>query len=111
MVVESLLIVGGDKLGQITKKLEYEGIKEVIHLSGRKVQMTRKVIPSNVDGVLVLTDFINHNLSTIIKRKAQEQSIPIYFSKRSWTSIQAELQKNASYKASKRKKKVEIISQ
>ncbi len=31
-----MLIIGGDHLGQITKKLEGEGFKEVIHLNGRK---------------------------------------------------------------------------
>ncbi|MGE7683242.1 hypothetical protein [Peribacillus simplex] len=37
-----MLVVGGDKLGNITKKLEQEGFKEVIHLNGRNTQMTRK---------------------------------------------------------------------
>ena len=95
--MESLLIVGGDRLGNITKKLEQEGIKEVIHLTGRNTQMTQREIPSKVDLILVLTDFINHNLSTAIKRKAQKRDIPIYFSKRSWSSIYAELKKTSIF--------------
>jgi hypothetical protein len=91
--MESLLIIGGDHLGQITKKLEGEGFKEVIHLNGRKKQMIRKEIPRKVDLILVLTDFINHNLSGVIKRQAQEQGIPICFSKRSWSFIHKEIQK------------------
>ena len=70
--MQSLLIVGGDKLGNITKKLEQEGFKEVIHLNGRDTQMTRKEIPRKVDLILVLTDYINHNISNVIKRKAQK---------------------------------------
>jgi hypothetical protein len=31
--MKSVLVIGGDKLGNITKKLEYEGFKEVVHLS------------------------------------------------------------------------------
>ena len=91
--MQSLLVVGGDKIGNITKKLEQEGFKEVIHLDGRNTQMTRREIPRKVDLILVLTDHINHNLSIAIKRKAQKQEIPIRFSKRSWCSIYVELKK------------------
>lgn len=89
--MESLLVVGGDKLGEITNKLKNEGFKSIIHLNGRKVKRNRKEIPEKIDTILVLTDFINHNLSTLIKREAQEKSIPIYFSKRSWSFISKEL--------------------
>jgi hypothetical protein len=91
--MESLLIIGGDHLGKIIQKLEGEGFKEVIHLNGRKKQMIRKEIPRKVDLILVLTDYINHNLSGVIKRQAQEQGIPICFSKRSWCFIHEEIQK------------------
>lgn len=91
--MKSMLIIGGDQLGIITKKLEGEGFKEVIHLNGRKKQMIRKEIPKNINFILVLTDFINHNLSAIIKRKAQEQGIPICFSKRSWSCIHQKIHK------------------
>lgn len=90
--MKSLLIIGGDHLGKITQKLELEGFKEVIHINGRKTQMVRKAIPCHVNLIIVLTDFINHNLSTAIKRKAQEKGIPIRFSKRSWSSIYEEIQ-------------------
>lgn len=90
--MKSMLIIGGDQLGKITKKLEVAGFKEVIHLNGRKKQMIRKEIPKNVNLILVLTDYINHNLSGVIKRKAQEQGIPICFSKRSWCCIYQEIQ-------------------
>lgn len=90
--MKSLLIIGGDHLGKIKQKLEGEGFNEVIHINGRKTQMVRKGIPSHVDLILVLTDFINHNLSGAIKRKAQEKGIPIRFSKRSWSAIYEEIQ-------------------
>ena len=93
MDMQSLLVVGGDKIENITKKLEQEGVKEVIHLGGRNKQMTRREIPRKVDVILVLTDHINHNLSIVIKRKARKQEIPIYFSKHSWCSIYTELKK------------------
>ncbi|MDF0728385.1 DUF2325 domain-containing protein [Cytobacillus sp. S13-E01] len=83
----SLLVVGADHLGSITEKLINSGFKEVIHLDGRKVNMVKREIPDNIDIVFVITDYINHNLAKIIKQKAREQAKPIYFVKRSWSSI------------------------
>ncbi|MEC2075081.1 DUF2325 domain-containing protein [Metabacillus fastidiosus] len=91
--MESLLVVGGDNIDKITKKLEGRGFKEIIHLDGRKKQMSKKEIPTKVGLILILTDYINHNLSNMIKRRAQENAIPICFAKRSWCAIDSELRK------------------
>ncbi|WP_100374530.1 DUF2325 domain-containing protein [Bacillus sp. FJAT-45037] len=85
--MSSLLIVGADKLGSIPQKLEKLGFDKIIHLNGRKAQMVKRDIPTHVDLVLVLTDFINHNLTSVLKKKAAEQNIPICYAKRSWCSI------------------------
>lgn len=85
--VSSLLIVGADHLGVILDKLTSVGFDEVLHLNGRKGQMVKKDIPENISCILVLTDFVNHNLSTVIKKRAKKQSIPVYYAKRSWSSI------------------------
>lgn len=83
----SLLVVGADHLGNITEKLMNSGFQEIIHLDGRKVNMVKREIPDNIDIVFVMTDYINHNLAKVIKQKAREQAKPIYFVKRSWSSI------------------------
>lgn len=85
--MSSLLIVGADHLGSIPKKLKSIGFQNVIHLNGRKVQQVKRDIPSHIDLILVLTDYINHNLSTVLKKKASEQGVPICYAKRSWCSI------------------------
>ncbi|WP_141432303.1 DUF2325 domain-containing protein [Bacillus sp. 03113] len=85
--MRSLLIIGADHLGNIPKKLGEIGYKEVLHLNGRKVQMVKRKIPEHIDFILILTDYINHNLSNVIKQRAKEQDIPICFAKRSWSSI------------------------
>lgn len=85
--MSSLLIVGADHLGKIPSKLEGIGFKEIIHISGRKVQQVKKEIPNHIDLILVLTDYVNHNLSSVLKKKANEQSVPICYAKRSWCSI------------------------
>lgn len=93
MKLKSLLIVGGDRMDKITEKLESYGIKQIIHINGRKVQMVRREIPEQVDAVLVITDYVNHNLANVIKQKAKNKALPTYFSRRSWGSIQQVVEK------------------
>lgn len=88
----SVLIVGGDHLGSIEGKLKEAGFEEIFHVSGRKKQ-TLKTIPENVNSILVLTDYVNHNLSREMKVKAKKRKVPIYFARRSWTSIYHALNK------------------
>ncbi|RSK26593.1 DUF2325 domain-containing protein [Bacillus sp. HMF5848] len=85
--MRSLLIVGADHLGVIPEKLSALGFEEILHMNGRKVQMVKREIPENISYILVLTDYVNHNLSTVIKQRAKNQSIPIFYAKRSWSSI------------------------
>lgn len=83
----SIMIVGADHLGNIEEKLSDIGFPEVLHITGRKVQSVKKEIPEKINLILVLTDYVNHNLAKVIKQKAKEQALPIYFAKRSWSSI------------------------
>ncbi|UTR13915.1 DUF2325 domain-containing protein [Salipaludibacillus sp. LMS25] len=85
--MSALLLIGGDNLGSIPGKLKNIGFSEVIHVDGRKVKMVKNEIPERVDLILILTDFVNHNLSNKIKNKAGKKDIPICYSKRSWSCI------------------------
>lgn len=85
--MSSLLVIGGDKLGTIPVRLKDIGFQEIVHINGRKVKMIKKEIPDNIDLILILTDFINHNLAKKIKDKAAKKEVPICYSKRSWCSI------------------------
>lgn len=85
--MSSLLIIGADHLGSIPEKLKGLGYKEVVHVTGRKVKMVKWDIPQHIDVILILTDYINHNLSTVIKQRAKQQDITIRYAKRSWSYI------------------------
>lgn len=95
----SLMIVGADHLGNIEEKLSEIGFREIHHITGRKPQEVKKDIPEKINLILVLTDYVNHNLSKVIKQKAKDQCLPICFAKRSWSSIHQALseQKQSSY--------------
>jgi hypothetical protein len=86
-MMPSLLIIGADHLGTIENKLAKLGFNHISHITGRKSQEVKKSIPENIDLILVLTDYVNHNLSKVIKQQARELSLPIFFAKRSWSSI------------------------
>lgn len=81
------LIVGGDRLGKIPKVLNDKGIEDYIHWSGRKKYMYNKEIPANVDMVIVLCDFINHNTAGLIKKMTKSLNIPCIYSKRSCSDL------------------------
>jgi hypothetical protein len=92
--MKSLLVVGADHLGTISNKLRDYGFNEIIHLDGRNVNMVRRDIPKNIDIVFVMTDYVNHNLAKVVKQKAREQAKPIFFVKRSWSSIHQIMEEN-----------------
>lgn len=83
----SVLVVGGDYLGNIPMQLEKAGFTEVLHLSGRKRSHLQNEIPQKVDCVIVLTDFVNHSLATVIKEKCRCTGKKALFAKRAWSHI------------------------
>lgn len=87
----STLIVGGDHLGSIPKELDKIGVNEVRHLTGRSGQKIRDGIPETMDFIILLCDFVNHNLAYKIKNMAENKGIPIVYAKRSWSSIYQKL--------------------
>jgi len=84
----SIFIVGADRLGNIANNLKESGCHSITHLKGRKNICMRKLqIPAGTDLILVMTDYIDHNIAHDIRSKAKRQSIPVLFSKRSWTYL------------------------
>lgn len=87
----SVLIVGGDHLGSIPKELKKIGIDDIRHISGRNRNIIKRGMPLSMDLIIVLYDYVNHNLTDVIKKYARESHIPIVFARRSWSSIFSKL--------------------
>lgn len=85
------LIVGGDRLGNIPQMLNNKGVEDYIHWSGRKKGMRYKKIPSNIDMVIVLYDYIEHNLTKLIKNQSKAMDIPCLYSKRACSDLAKKL--------------------
>ncbi|WP_281172341.1 DUF2325 domain-containing protein [Halonatronum saccharophilum] len=81
----SILVVGGDSLGNIPSKLKSLGFDEVLHITGRKSKRCK--IAKNIDMVLVLTDYVSHNLCEDVKLKAKSEGVKCLFCRRSWACI------------------------
>lgn len=84
----SILLVGGDRLGNITTKLRESGFQNIGHITGRKNGALKIKIPSNTDLILVLVDFISHKLTNVIKEESKRCYVKIAYSKRSWTYME-----------------------
>ncbi len=80
-----VLVIGGDHLGSIASNLEGLGYKSIQHVKGRTEK--RVDIPAGTELVLVLVDYVNHNLARWVKDQAKARKLPIVFSRRSWSDI------------------------
>lgn len=87
----SVLVIGGDRIQPIRKKLIDYGFHNIDHVTGRKKNDKKMDISENFDLVLVLTDFIGHTLSKSIKNKSKEKDVKVLFARRSWTTIEDQI--------------------
>jgi len=87
----SVLIVGGDHLGSIPKELKKIGVDDIRHMNGRNKNVIKKGMSTSMDLIIVLHDYVNHNLANVTKKQAKECNIPVVFARRSWSSIYKKL--------------------
>jgi hypothetical protein len=83
----SIIIFGGDRLGKIPHLLKEQGFQLVQHVTGRKKGDLRTEIHPEAEGVLVLFDYLSHNMVLEVKAAAKRKGIKTVFSKRSWSQI------------------------
>ncbi len=83
----SILVVGADHLGGIEKNLASLGFTQIRHVSGRKATQIATEIPRGTDMVLVLTDYVNHNLASAVKEQAKQRQVSVVFARRSWSWV------------------------
>lgn len=87
----SILVVGADHLGGISKNLSSLGFTDIKHVSGRKAAQACTEIPSGTDMVLVLIDYVNHNLAVAVKEQAKQRRINVVFARRSWSWVSSKI--------------------
>jgi hypothetical protein len=87
----SIVIFGGDRLGNIPKILEEHGFQLIEHITGRKKGDLKTVLHREAEGVLVFTDFLNHSLALGVKAAAKRRGIKVLFVKRSCSQLKEAL--------------------
>ncbi len=89
----TVMIIGGDHLGNISDSLKLKGYDQIKHFPGRKKCPVKKMISDGLDLLLVLTDYVGTDLSRTVKTEAKKSGIKVAFAKRSWSSIASELER------------------
>lgn len=84
----SVLIIGGDKITQITQMLGKLGAKNINHWDARKKSSApKKKVPLDTDCIVMLTSFLNHNTMLKYKNEAKKKNIPFICAKRSVSCV------------------------
>jgi len=89
----SILLIGGDKVSNITKLLISLGVTKTTHWDSRKNSTSHKKIPANTDAVIMLVDFLKHNSMSYFKKSAKKQNIPLICTRRGASSVELEFTK------------------
>ena len=85
------LIVGGDYVEPLKREIRAHGHEHVEHWDGRKVGFMRKSIPGGTRLIVILCDYISHNLLTALKRQAHRNDVPLVFCRRSGSDLRRKL--------------------
>ncbi|MER1940217.1 MULTISPECIES: DUF2325 domain-containing protein [unclassified Castellaniella] len=87
------LVVGADRLGNIPDLLRDHNIAVRHHISGRDPAHQKKSasLPSGTDLVILLTDFLGHNVMKTFRAAAQRAGVRVLACRRSVCSMQQAL--------------------
>ena len=86
-----VLIIGGDNITSISKTLKSLGVQSIKHWNARKKDsICKKIIPSDINCVVMLTSYLNHNAMKYFKTESKKRNIPLVFSKSSVSCIYEE---------------------
>ncbi|GAA4323097.1 hypothetical protein GCM10023144_03680 [Pigmentiphaga soli] len=90
----SAVIVGADRLGNIPDLLKGHNIAITHHISGRDPSHQKKApqLPSGTELLILLTDFLGHNVMKAFRQAAQRSGVQVVACRRSVCSMQQALQ-------------------
>lgn len=91
--VVSAVVVGADRLGNIPDLLKGHNIAIKHHISGRDPAHQKKTLqlPSGTDLLILLTDFLGHNVMKTFRAAAQKSGVQVLVSRRSVCNLKKAL--------------------
>lgn len=91
----SVLVIGGDNISSLRNVLANLGANITAHWDARKKSSApKKKVPQNVDCIIMLTSYLNHNVMHKYKNIAKKQNIPYICTKHSSTAVYDEYKKH-----------------
>ena len=90
----SAVIVGADRLGNIPNLLRDHNIAITHHISGRDPSHQKKTLqlPSGTQMVILLTDFLGHNVMKTFRNAAQRSGVRVVACRSSVCAMQQALE-------------------
>jgi hypothetical protein len=90
------VIVGADRLGNIPDLLGTHNIRIIQHVSGRDPSHQRRSLqlPSGTELVILLTDFLGHNVMKSFRQAAQRSGAKVMACRRSVCAMQQALEQS-----------------
>lgn len=90
----SAVVVGADRLGNIPDLLKGHNIAITHHISGRDPAHQKRALqlPSGTELLILLTDFLGHNVMKTFRQAAQRSGVQVVACRRSVCSMQQALQ-------------------
>ena len=88
------VIVGADRLGNIPDLLDTHNIRVIHHVSGRDPSHQRRTLqlPSGTELVILLTDFLGHNVMKSFRQAAHRCGARVMACRRSVCAVQKALE-------------------
>ncbi|MDE2388426.1 MAG: DUF2325 domain-containing protein [Betaproteobacteria bacterium] len=87
----TVLIVGGDYITSFKQLIAAQHSTRIEHWSGRAKGFNKRQLPSETQLVIVICDFINHNLANSIKEQANRSGVPLVYCHRSVNELKRKL--------------------
>ena len=92
-VAKHAVVVGADRLGNIPDLLRDHNISITHHISGRDPAHQKRTLhlPTGTEIVILLTDFLGHNVMKTFRQAAQKGGIQVVACRRSVCAMQQAL--------------------
>lgn len=93
MATFNAVVVGADRLGNIPHLLSEHNIRITHHVSGRDASHQRRTmqLPTGTELVILMTDFLGHNVMKAFRQAAQRSGIRVLACRRSVCALKQAL--------------------
>lgn len=85
------LIVGGDYVENLKREIVAHGHADVEHWTGRKSGFARRPVREHARLIVVLCDYVNHNLAIGLKRQTRRNGAALLFCRHSTNELRRKL--------------------